>query len=235
MIELLVVIAILAILACLLLPALGKARMTAQGANCQSNLKQIGNASGMYSNDYQDYLAPNLKGSPEGNTYNWARAYGHLYLNGQLTASGATTLKKSWKLFACPADWRVGDNGAPTRSYAVIRLPVANLFGLLKRTAHRNASKTYFIAEVDYNGLVRIENPTETGPCVSGRQVNTYLNYFDRAKQIGPNHNKAACILYVDGHVTRQNSWTGRYGTEPWYSSYTSYTTLEKALAAFSQ
>ena len=57
LIELLIVIAIIAILASMLLPALGKARDMAKSVRCVGNQKQCTAAMTLYAGDYKDYIA----------------------------------------------------------------------------------------------------------------------------------------------------------------------------------
>jgi len=56
LIELLVVIAIIGILGALLLPVLGQSRQKAKSAGCLSNLRQIGLAINMYTDDNGEYF-----------------------------------------------------------------------------------------------------------------------------------------------------------------------------------
>jgi len=71
LIELLVVIAIIAILAAMLLPSLGRAKLKAQGVQCMNNTKQLALAWIMYADDNNNVLADNVPGGYRGWVEGW--------------------------------------------------------------------------------------------------------------------------------------------------------------------
>lgn len=86
LIELLVVIAIIAILAAILFPVFAQAREKARQTSCLSNLKQMGLATLMYSQDFDETYPPTSYSVPSGYTYNNTRYwfFGMIFQNSGL-------------------------------------------------------------------------------------------------------------------------------------------------------
>lgn len=218
LIELLVVIAIIAILAAILFPVFAQAREAARKATCQSNLKQIGSAYMMYTQDYDETFPIN-----DGN--NSAPAWYTQPADSRGTATTArlgvwtTTLQpyiKNWRVFQCPstsldlsvlsAALNAGapeipisytPNGLLGNTNTATVQSVASCIMVWEGTG-KSAMRNYTIATPTFNPSTpaRPPHPSYTGAsgtCAFYVPSGTLPSYWV--------HGNGANYLFVDGHV----------------------------------
>ena len=188
LIELLVVIAVIAILASILLPALARAKDTARGAICVSNLHQIGVASVTYSLDNGGHL-PSFR--------NW------LYTKpGDLTTGRLYPYLTSKPVYLCPTD-RIEMASREHRRNA----PAPPPSGFAARTGRRDFSYAMNCGICHATDLANFLEPTKT---LLFMEANLATN--DYSGQVGPSfvshalafrHGTSGNLIMADIHVEK--------------------------------
>jgi prepilin-type N-terminal cleavage/methylation domain-containing protein/prepilin-type processing-associated H-X9-DG protein len=188
LIELLVVIAIIAILASMLLPALGRARETAKSTKCKSQLRQLGLYFLLYADNSDEYL-PRCKSTTISNSYAGAGCsitsqeyVGYTYYEGYRKPS----------LFRCPSS-------ISTDTYRAIGYGYNYYMGYYdgrgKLSRHHYHSKTMLLVERGWAATTSGYPWYATAPSTASRMEGYIL---------GRRHDNSGNLVYIDGHVANK-------------------------------
>ena len=208
LIELLVVIAIIAILASLLLPALSRAKMSAQGAACGNNIKQLSLAWLVYADDNDQLLVNNsstadtrsYRQSWVNNIQDWGTSVENRDPAYVLSGKLAPCVNNNLGVYRCPSDQTAAENGVRLRSVSMNSLvgdPLINP-NRFNPTWVQFLKMTQFLSPASF--YVFVEEHPDT--------INDgyFMNRWDEIKWgnlPASWHNGAANMSWADGHVER--------------------------------
>lgn len=186
LIELLVVIAIIAILASMLLPALGKARETAKNSKCKSQLKQLGLYFQLYADNNDEFL-PRCKSTTIANSYCGSA---NLMPSKEYVGYDHTTGYTKDSIYKCPS-------ADPSETYKNVGYGYNYYLGYYdgkgKLSQHRYHSKTVLLIE---KGWITTTN-NYPWYAVAPSDASRLEGYI-----LGKRHNAVANMVFIDGHVT---------------------------------
>ena len=197
LIELLVVIAIIAILAAMLLPALGKARGMAKASACVNNLKQIGLGFLMYGTDNNDWI-PESNGAPLLAGAGWYRQISPDYI-------------KSVRVFECPTSL----SEFPLRAVGCYSGNPNAFISDTGQEGHFGYGYNYYgpypvLAQWPLQKLNQIKRPSGTliicdsyGQLTEGAYAYC-VTAGSTLRSVSDRHSRGANVLFFDWHVNKE-------------------------------